>query len=205
MINDLDNLSNSRLLLIFLRNPVLGKTKTRLAKGIGDENALKVYVKLLGHTLDMAAGLTQTTVRLCFTDAVEETGIFGRYPFEKTVQTGEDLGARMQHAFEEGFSSGYKKIVVIGSDLPTLSTRLLESAFTSLEDFDCVIGPASDGGYYLLGLTKRIPEIFKNKKWGTETVLRETLLNLERNRVHLLETLNDIDTADDLKHYPDFA
>lgn len=189
-------------MLIFLRNPVLGKTKTRLAKTIGDEKALKIYLKLLTHTLQTASRLKKATVRLCFTEQADESDFFKAYNFENTQQKGDDLGQRMQHEFEKGFAEGYGKVVVIGTDLPTLATHHLENAFEALNTFDAVLGPAADGGYYLLGLKKSIPEVFRGKAWGTETVLRETLLDLEKNKVYLLETLNDIDTEEDLAAYP---
>lgn len=194
--------TSNHLLLIFLRNPVLGKTKTRLAKTIGNEKALEIYLKLLTHTLQTASRLNKVTVRLCFTENRDESDFFKAYNFENTQQKGNDLGQRMHHEFKKGFAEGYEKVVVIGTDLPTLATKHLKNAFKALNTFDAVLGPAADGGYYLLGLKKNIPEVFHGKAWGTETVLRETLLDLEKNKVYLLETLNDIDTEEDLAAYP---
>lgn len=194
--------TSNQLLLIFLRNPVLGKTKTRLAKTIGNEKALEIYLKLLTHTLQTASKLKNVNVRLCFTEHLDESDFFKAYDFENTQQKGDDLGLRMQHEFDKGFAEGYAKVVVIGTDLPTLATNHLENTFEALNTFDVVLGPAADGGYYLLGLKKTIPKLFHGKAWGTETVLRETLLDLEKNKVYLLETLNDIDTEEDLAAYP---
>lgn len=189
---------------MFLRNPVLGKTKTRLAKTIGDEKALEIYLKLLTHTLQTVSGLKKTTIRLCFTEYKDESEFFKDYNFEKDLQKGDDLGERMCHAFETGFTQGHQKIVIIGTDLPALKNSQLKNAFEALENFDAVIGPAADGGYYLLGLKKNIPMVFANKDWGTETVLSDTLLDLKKNKVYLLETLNDIDIEEDLAAYPEY-
>ena len=98
---------------------------------------------------------------------------------KKQIQTKGDLGQKMLDAFQYGFSLGYKKIIIIGSDLYSLRLKHIESAFEKLENYDVVIGPALDGGYYLLGLNSMIPEIFKQKKWSTSSVLKETLSDLK--------------------------
>jgi rSAM/selenodomain-associated transferase 1 len=192
------NLEN--LLLIFTRNPVLGKTKTRLAKTIGDENALDVFRILLNHTVSETRSI-QADKRVCYADFIDEQDVWHNDVFQKKLQNGVDLGERMRHAFEDAFEEGYQKVVVIGTDLLDLKTEILENAFASLEDFDVVIGPAADGGYYLLGLKAPNDAIFENKTWGTDTVLRDTLSDLETKSVCLLETLNDIDTEKDLLPY----
>ncbi|MDT8414168.1 MAG: TIGR04282 family arsenosugar biosynthesis glycosyltransferase [Flavobacteriaceae bacterium] len=192
------NLKN--LLLIFARNPVLGKTKTRLAKTIGDENALAVYRILLNHTVSETIAI-RADKRVCYADFIDSQDVWRNDVFQKQKQNGSDLGERMRRAFEDAFAEGYQKVIVIGTDLLDLKTELLENAFASLDDFDVVIGPAADGGYYLLGLKAPIVHIFENKAWGTDTVLRDTLSDLETKSVCLLETLNDIDTENDLLPY----
>ena len=106
----------------------------------------------------------------------------------------------MLNAFKSGFENNYEKIVIVGSDLYDLKPKHIEEAFHKLDNHDVIIGPAEDGGYYLLGMKKSHPEVFKNKAWGTETVRKNTLNDLENESVFLLEELNDIDTYDDLKH-----
>lgn len=194
---------NKNLILIFTRNPELGKVKTRLAASIGQENALQVYIELLQHTKNVVLE-TDYDKRVLYSDAINTKDMWNNHLFQKREQFGKDLGVRMYNAFREGFEEGYQKIVIIGSDLITLEANDLKNAFAALDTNDVVIGPAEDGGYYLLGL-KSIPEnIFKNKEWGTNTVLKETLKNIKNLKYSLLEEKNDIDTFDDIKAIPVF-
>lgn len=194
---------NKNLILIFTRNPELGKVKTRLAASIGQENALQVYIELLQHTKNVVLE-TDYDKRVLYSDAINTNDMWNNHLFQKKEQFGKDLGVRMYNAFREGFEEGYQKIVIIGSDLITLEANDLKNAFVALDTNDVVIGPAEDGGYYLLGL-KSIPEnIFKNKEWGTNTVLKETLKNIKNLKYSLLEEKNDIDTFDDIKAIPVF-
>ena len=105
----------------------------------------------------------------------------------------------MQYAFEEGFKDGYEQIIIIGSDLFDLSQQDIETAFASLKNNDYVIGPAEDGGYYLLGMKHMKEALFQNKNWGTSSVLKDTLTNLEQESLHLLPQRNDIDYYEDIK------
>lgn len=194
---------NKNLILIFTRNPELGKVKTRLAASIGQENALQVYIELLQHTRKVVLE-TDYDKRVLYSDAINTKDMWNNHLFQKKEQFGKDLGVRMYNAFREGFEDGYQKIVIIGSDLITLEANDLKKAFTALDTNDVVIGPAEDGGYYLLGL-KSIPEnIFKNKEWGTHTVLKDTLKNIKNLKYNLLEEKNDIDTFEDIKDIPVF-
>ena len=191
-------------LLIFTRNPELGKVKTRLAKGIGEVNALEVYKKLLQHTHDQIHTLG-VTKRVGYSDRLGIDDLWDASVFEKFVQEGGDLGERMQRAFEQAFLENFQKVIIIGSDLYDLKNSHLEQAFEALDHSDAVIGPALDGGYYLLGLRQPIPNIFKNKTWGSVSVLRDTRKDLKEYTVRYLEPLNDIDYAKDLAVYPEFA
>lgn len=192
------NTTNTDLLLIFTRNPELGKCKTRLAATIGDTEALKIYQFLLNHTVNITKNL-ELEKYVYYSEAIWEDDIWSVPAFKKKLQQGKDLGARMSKAFDDGFDSGFQKIMVIGSDMFDLSESDIESAFTSLETSDYVIGPAEDGGYYLLGMKKKTPRLFENKEWGQETVLSATLKDLENERHKLLEIKNDIDLYDDIK------
>lgn len=184
-------------LLIFTRNPELGKVKTRLAKTIGDENALQVYKDLLQHT--MAQTKKVDCDRFVFYDsAIIENDIWNDAFYQKKLQSAGDLGDKMQAAFELLFDKGYAKCIIVGSDLFDLKSEIIETAFIALEKNDVVLGPAEDGGYYLLGLKGMHSPLFENKNWGTATVLAESLKDLKSHKVHLLPTLNDIDTFEDL-------
>jgi len=118
--------------------------------------------------------------------------------FDKRLQTGEDLGVRMANAFQEGFTSGFEKIIIIGSDMYDLDSETIESAFSSLSNNDFVLGPAQDGGYYLLGMNTFNPNLFQNKEWGTSTVLETTLKDLKEENVTLLDMRNDVDLYEDI-------
>ncbi|WP_299273283.1 TIGR04282 family arsenosugar biosynthesis glycosyltransferase [uncultured Psychroserpens sp.] len=187
-------------LIIFTRNPELGKCKTRLAKTLGDQSALDIYKYLLQHTANIAKK-TEADRYVFYSESINYNDIWSNDFFNKKLQNGSDLGMRMLNAFNELLNLGYKKVIIIGSDLLDLNERVIAEASSALDYHDVVIGPAEDGGYYLLGLKKMYPKLFKNKDWGTETVRQDTLKDLQNSNVHLLKELNDIDTFDDMKHY----
>ena len=194
---------SKNLLLVFTRNPALGKVKTRLAKTIGDKTALEIYTFLLERTRDIAAKVTADKA-VYYSVKIRENDIWDATIFQKHLQVGEDLGIRMLHAFKNGFETGYEKVLIIGSDLYDLTSETIENAFIALENNEVVIGPAEDGGYYLLGMNSLEEKIFKNKDWGTETVRKDTLEDLKDKKVFLLGELNDIDIFEDIEHHPAF-
>ena len=194
---------NENLILIFTRNPEVGKVKTRLAATIGDTNALEIYIQLLEHTRKVALE-TDFDKRVLYSEEINTKDMWNNHLFQKKLQFGKDLGVRMYNAFKEGFQDGYKKIVIIGSDLIALESNDIQEAIKKLDENDIVIGPAEDGGYYLLAM-KAIPEnIFSNKEWGTNTVLKDTLKDIKNLKYHLLKEKNDIDTYEDIKDIPFF-
>ncbi len=186
------------LVLIFTRNPELGKCKTRLAKTIGDKAALEVYLFLLRHTQKITQNL-RVEKRVYYSEDVWVDDIWKDGNYTKKLQQGNDLGQRMQNAFQTGFDDRFEKIIVIGSDMYELSEADLNKAFDALDDSDYVIGPAHDGGYYLLGMKKMNTKLFKNKAWGTESVLQATLIDLKNDQITLLEERNDVDLYEDIK------
>jgi rSAM/selenodomain-associated transferase 1 len=193
-------MTEKRLLLIFVKNPILGKVKTRLAQTIGSEKALAVYHQLLAHTLAITEkALCQRAV--FYSDFIESDGIWADSDFKKYVQIGNDLGERMQHAFAYAFDNGYTQVVIIGSDCLPLTTEHINRAFDLLDTHNAVIGPAVDGGYYLLGLTNLPPGLFTNKLWSSPSVFTDTITDFQRLQVNVsqLETLRDLDTEEDLK------
>ena len=189
------------LIMVFVRNPELGRVKTRLAKSIGDQAALETYKILSKHTSKIISEIDSDQL-IFYSDKIQDNDIWTATNCKKQIQTKGDLGQKMLDAFQYGFSLSYKKIIIIGSDLYSLRPKHIKSAFEQLENYDVVIGPALDGGYYLLGLNFIIPKIFKQKQWSTSSVLKETLSDLKEFNVNLLEPLNDIDTYEDLKKEP---
>ena len=194
---------SSDVLIIFTRNPELGKVKTRLAKGVGAENALSIYKTLLEHTRDVVSQINCTR-RVGYSVKIRPTDIWPSEDFEKFEQEGDDLGDRMYRAFAKAHQDKFSKVLIVGSDLYDLQPKHIEAAFEALDSHEVVIGPAQDGGYYLLGMRNIIKEVFYNKPWGGDTVFEATMKDLEGYSVHQLETLNDIDYAEDLKGYPAF-
>ncbi len=191
--------TSKKALIIFTRNPELGKGKTRLAATIGDENALSVYKILLKHTADFSAKVTADRY-VFYSEAIHKDDLWDNNIFRKKLQKGNDLGERMQNAFAELFEMGYEKVVIVGSDIYELAAQDVEDAYTAMGNEDFVIGPAKDGGYYLLGMKNLKPELFKNKEWGTNSVLNDTLKDLEGESVTKLSTKNDIDVFEDIEH-----
>lgn len=195
---------NDSLLLVFVKNPVLGKVKTRLASTIGDEQALMVYKILLNHTLQISQPINVDKI-VFYSDEIIENDPWKKANFQQFLQVGNDLGEKMLNAFQTAFVLGYKKVIIIGSDCLELTSEILNQAFTSLNENKTVVGPAKDGGYYLLGLKKMYPQLFKNKKWSTNSVLSSTLLDFEDLEIKpfLLPTFSDIDEEKDLRNFPE--
>ena len=192
-----------KLILVFIRNPELGKVKTRLAASIGNENALEIYKFLLSHTKNVLLHCNAKS-RVLYSEEINTNDNWDNDFFEKSLQKGNNLGEKMKNAFLDGFDSGYEKIVIIGSDLYDLESTDIETAFEKLENNDVVIGPAEDGGYYLLGLNKIPDTIFENKNWSTESVFKDTIKDIKHLKYEVLKTKNDIDKVEDIMNIEEF-
>lgn len=188
------------LQLIFVKHPVPGRVKTRLGATLGHDTAVAIYQELLTYTCRLTQPLSADKA-VWYGNDYPETDLWSEAGYKRFPQTGRDLGFRMQEAFEWGFSRGYKKIQIIGSDCATLTTEILEQGLEVLEESDFVVGPAEDGGYYLIGMNAPFYRIFKNKEWSTESVLPETIRDLREGEkmYQFLPTLSDIDHEADLK------
>ena len=175
----------------------MGQVKTRLAADVGEEKALKVYQELLKYTKAISCQVSAKRY-LFYANQIEENDAWSREEFLKKVQSGRDLGARMSNAFAEVVE---EKKVIIGSDCPQLLSKDIESAFHHLDRFDLVIGPANDGGYYLLGMKAVQHSLFKEMEWSTEKVFQETLNRAKAAnlKVKVLRELVDLDTLQDLE------
>lgn len=191
-------------LIIFIKNPRLGLVKTRLAESIGNEQALTIYKKLIAKTLKESDLLNcKKDIWFSDSDKVNEEIFVTRKSYALKVQKGSNLGERMKYAFQECFQDGFKKVVIIGSDCPELKSSVIKKAFEQLDTYDVVLGPAKDGGYYLLGMNSLYPKIFTGVNWSTSSVLNQTLkyVNASQLSYNLLEELSDIDTLEDLQEY----
>lgn len=191
-------MSKNRL-IIFVKNAIVGEVKTRLASTLGNEKALEVYQKLLKITARETSNVNAEKL-VSYSKFVEENDDFAKNIYEKSVQKKGDLGEKMKQAFRSGFETGFSRIVLIGSDCPEISQNLINEAFNELAEADSVIGPSDDGGYYLIGLSRFIPEIFDDVEWSTSSVFTSTITALDEvgATYRILKKLNDIDTESDL-------
>ena len=188
------------VVLVFQRNEVLGKVKTRLAAGVGEEQAMEIYRYLLNKTYLALKEIT-VPVTTYFSEFIPENPIHSAE--NKQLQVGGDLGERMRNAFVAHLESGMEKVVLIGTDCPSLEGIHLVQAFEALEHSDLVLGPARDGGYYLIGMKRRADFLFEGITWSSELVLSQTLtLAAEQGlRSSLLSILEDIDSPEDWERY----
>lgn len=187
-------------LIIFTKNPELGKVKTRVAKDAGDVKALEIYKELLRITRELAASVNVDVLVYYSNQIVSDE--WDTISCIKKQQHGDDLGIRMSNALKESFDT-YDQLFLIGSDCPYINTETIEEAFRVLDQHDLVIGPVTDGGYFGIGMKAYNPQIFEGVAWSSEHVLRQTLdiaddLELE---ISLLDTLDDIDHYEDWLTY----
>lgn len=190
-----------RALIIFVRNPEKGKVKTRLAKTLGEDKALAIYKALLARTRTVAGGVD--ALRLLFYSVqVRTNDDWPAGTFEKHQQQGNDLGERMAHAFEVALQRA-EAAIIVGSDIAQIDTSIIERAFAALSSHDYVIGPAIDGGYYLLGMKRHSPELFQDLEWSTDQVAKITQERILENggTLGFAPTLSDIDYAEDWEKY----
>lgn len=191
----------NQALIIFIKNPVAGKVKTRIAKSSDDATALSIYKKLLEGT-HRATVLVDAHKYLYYSDFIDQEDSWNPSVYNKVIQRGVDLGEKMMDAFIEVLSC-HDKAVIIGSDCIYLTKEIIEDAFTALDHNDVVIGPAKDGGYYLLGMKQVQMDLFINMPWSSGRELEETLTRVKEKglQFQLLETLNDIDHIEDWEEY----
>lgn len=185
--------------IVFVRHPELGKVKTRLAATMGNEKALAVYKFLLLHTFNLIKDLDMP-VYVFYADTVISDDIWKSGNIIKQLQEGHNLGEKMTHAFKKVFEDGYSKAVIIGSDCYELTTEFITDAFAQLHTKDIIIGPAKDGGYYMLGMNAPFKEVFTDIEWSTSTVLQKTLDLIHQQCYSLskLPMLTDVDTEQDI-------
>lgn len=192
------------LLMIFVKNPEPGKVKTRLARTTGREKALAIYMKLLAYTRKITEALN-IDKQVWYSRHIDDSDGWNPELYTKKVQQGNNLGVRMKYAFKEAFRNGYTRVAIIGSDCAELSSVIIQQAFDLLTEQDVVVGPSSDGGYYLLGMNAFHPILFDDIKWSTPAVLPKTLEIIRQKELglHLLPELNDVDDEADWKEVKD--
>jgi rSAM/selenodomain-associated transferase 1 len=188
------------VVLVFQKNAILGKVKTRLASGMGEPRALEIYSHLIQSTYSVLEDVL-APVWTYYSDFIPET--INPPTAKSFVQEGQDLGERMANAIARSFESGMEKVVLIGTDCPTLQSQHLNEAFEALSNSDLVLGPATDGGYYLIGMKSKADYLFEGISWSTAEVLSQTLAVATAHGLHftLLDELSDIDTQEDWERY----
>ena len=192
-------------LILFLKYPERSKVKTRIAASLGDDFTFGLYTAFIKDLLVMAGFVGADKILAIDGPSVPIASLDFDTGYSVIRQNGKDIGNRMLNAFEYVFNSGYKKAVLIGSDMPGLPAALIENAFTALDTADAAIGKSTDGGYYLIGFKQDtcVPDYFKGITWSTSSVFQQTIEKFSGSKksVYRLPEWNDIDDHNDLKHF----
>jgi rSAM/selenodomain-associated transferase 1 len=194
--------------VIFAKAPIPGQVKTRLCPPLTADEAATLHGSFVLDTLEQtkaAVGKLKLPFDRYLACSPSSTAVFFKIMEERQAvklidQVGEDLGARMKHAFETMFARGYHHVLIVGTDVPSLPLKHYQEALGLLDTHDLVLGPALDGGYYLIGLNKPTPALFENIPWSTDRVLSLTREKADSLgvRTAFLPAWRDIDTIDDL-------
>lgn len=195
------------LLIIFAKYPVPGRVKTRLAARLGDAEAARIYKACAELTIGAVkpGEHHEYDLAVAFWPPEKASSMAKWLGSGMTLssQQGQDLGSRMHHAFTAGFAQCYKKIIIIGADCPAVTRELILQGFACLAGAHTVMGPATDGGYYLIGLRRSAPGLFEDISWGTNRVAGQTLAKCSALNMtcSMLPVLRDIDRIEDLEYY----
>lgn len=191
-----------RGIIVFVKNPELGKVKTRLAATLGNEKALEIYNKLVDLTRKILLEVEDTNKYVFYSSFVDDKDDWSNDIFEKRLQVSGGLGDRVTEAVQRIFET-CDQVVIIGSDCPQLTSIGIKEAFNKLHTNNVVIGPSHDGGYYLLGMDEYYPELFQGITWSTDTVCEETLNKAEELNLKTikLRVLSDVDYEEDWVKY----
>ncbi|MGB0431756.1 MAG: TIGR04282 family arsenosugar biosynthesis glycosyltransferase [Bacteroidia bacterium] len=187
-------------LVIFTKNPVVGKVKTRLAKDIGDKMALKVYMQLLKHTREITKENGFCETKIFYDNFIPSNDNWDESNYDKYLQGAGDLATKMKNAYKTMFDEGYENVIIMSPDCPELTSARIKQAFALLKNKNFVIGPLKDGGYYLLGMNKFSPEVINGIEFGKGTAYAETLKRFESlgaSYKELAETY-DVDFANEI-------
>ena len=189
-------------LILFLKYPEPGKVKTRLGAELGFELAAKLYELFIKQTFELAQNCSARQIFVAYEplDRKDEFAEFVPKKFAIFPQEGKNLGERMLNAFQDAFARGYKNVAILGSDSPTLPLENIDDAFEKLSKSDLVLGPAEDGGYYLIGLNKAHCGLFENIEWSSDSVLQLTIESAKKLQLsyELLPSWYDVDNKETL-------
>ena len=193
-------MSTKSALIVFIRNPVISRVKTRIALTHGAEMALQIYEQLLEITRLHTSSL-QIDKYLFYSESILNDN-WSNEIYHKRTQSGNDLGERMKNAFTDILKK-HDNAIIIGSDCPYITSELIQTGFAEWENKEVVIGPAIDGGYYLLGMSTLLPFLFDNMPWSTDQLTNQTIKILNQNHCGyaILPKLNDVDEYLDWENY----
>ncbi|MBK8625872.1 MAG: TIGR04282 family arsenosugar biosynthesis glycosyltransferase [Saprospiraceae bacterium] len=200
-------MNSNKHLIVFIKNPEMGKVKTRIAATTGDLAAFNIYLRLLEITRSNTSQLTDIYKNLYYSEQIAIDDEWPNETYVKMKQSNGDLGHKMKMAFNEVFDKlgnrQKSKVLIIGSDCPEVTQSIIFSAYELLDKHDVVIGPTYDGGYYLLGMNDYFPFLFDGIAWSTADVFNQTLQIISNKQltVATLHALNDIDTEADWMAY----
>ena len=191
---------SKEVLSVFVKNLIPGTVKTRLAKDLGIDVAIEIYKELVGITAEVTDTL-KFDKYIYYSEYIESNDQFDNAKYQKHIQEGKDLGQRMQNCFYDAFELDFDKIILIGSDTPNITGQIISQGFAELDKHDIIIGPAQDGGFYLIGMKEPHENLLNKQTYGHKEVLNELLDEIENRNLSVfkLPTLIDIDVKDDLK------
>ena len=193
------------VIIVFAKYPEKGFVKTRIAKDLGNEFALDLYNNFLKDILKTCEAVESDILIMLYSETGNKSRVHLLKGYNCYNQEGADLGERMYNSFYRAFYFGYEKCILIGSDIPDMPAEYIKESLKALVTNDIVLGPTEDGGYCLIGLKKESadPELFRNIKWSTGSVLNETVNRIKKKEMtmHLLSKMNDIDEVEDLKRF----
>jgi uncharacterized protein len=195
--------TQTKAIILFARDPVVGQVKTRLHPFLSKEVIFELYTHFL-HDSIQKIGRVKSADRFIGVHPSDASGFFSRLKkddctLEIFSQVGNNLGEKMANAFQDRFAEGYERVVIIGSDSPSLPVAYIEQALNSEKDL--TLGPSTDGGYYLIGMSGKLVDVFEDVDWGTDKVLAETLERIKQSgcSLELLPPWYDVDRPEDLK------
>lgn len=202
--------TKKNVVIIFLKYPEAGKVKTRLAKDVGDDEAARIYSHMALNVIEGAIDPKSYHTIIFYDPPEREKEIknwIGEKELQYSPQIGNTLGDRITNAFKEVYSHGADKTVIIGTDCLEVNSEIINEAISLLEKTQVVLGPAEDGGYYLLALNQYRPQIFQDINWSTEQVLDQTVSKILEDKLSysLLKTLKDVDTLKDLNPHGKYS
>jgi rSAM/selenodomain-associated transferase 1 len=197
-------IDDTTCILLFVKYPDKGKVKSRLSNALGEDTVLRLYEAFVFDLLE-TVNKGKYRFKVCFhpPSAQKKIASWLGKSYLCMPQNGSDLGEKMKNAFTSAFSEGLEKVMLIGSDIPDLPKEIIDEAFAS--DGEAVIGPATDGGYYLIGFKRNtfLPHIFEGMQWSTPSVFEKTMEIFRRHsyKVHILPQWQDVDTPEDLRAF----